>query len=166
MTCEHPHCHTFPGPHLPILRAFLHSRQDVTFKHRGQVNFHISPNKCSFYWVLCYYRCTVILKHFNVLFCLNKNFQGEPTSYKASKNQLMEVWGYTKGHWGTPRVCRFCTVFLLEVEIQPMFLWSKLGLQQIAVSSAENNLLTSQSPWSSKHTVKLFFFFFQIHPPR
>lgn len=102
-----PHARHPTSSHLEGLSPLL---TRCSFHTQGQAIFHISPSKCSFYLVLCYYRCLVFLKHFNVLFCLNKNFQGEPTSYKANKNQLMEVWMYTQGLWGTLGVCRFWSV--------------------------------------------------------
>lgn len=135
MTNEHPYCHILPVPHLLVQRNFLHSPQDATFKHRARVNFHNSANKCPFYLFLCYYRCSVILKHLNVLFCLNKTFQGESTLYKASQNQLIEVWRYAPGGTSKPggslRAHRFCVVFPLEAEVQPMFLLSKLAFNRL-----------------------------------
>lgn len=151
MTDEYPYC-----PHLLIQRVVLHSWQDTTFEHRARVNFHDSPNKHSFYLFLCYYRCTMILKHLNVLFCLNKTFQGEPTSYKSSQNQLIEVWRYTQGLWGSLGAIDFACV-PPEAEVQPMFLLSKLAVNRLLSHLQGTVCLWAMSPWSSKHTVSFFF---------
>lgn len=148
---------THIAPHLLIQRAVLHSWQDTTFEHRARVNFHDSPNKHSFYLFLCYYRCTVILKHLNVLFCLNKTFQGEPTSYKSSQNQLIEVWRYTQGLWGSLGVHRFC--LCSPGSWSPAHVpFIKAGLQQIAVPSAGNSLLMSHEPMEQQAHSEFFFF--------
>lgn len=155
---------THVTPHLLIQRVVLHSWQDATFKHRARVNFHDSPTKHSFDLFLCYYRCTVILKHLNVLFCLNRTFQGEPTSYKSSQNQPIEVWRYTQGLWGSQGAHRFC--LCSPGNWSPAHVpFIKAGLQQTAVPSAGNSLLMSHEPMEQQAHSEIFFFF-QIHPPR
>lgn len=164
MTNEYPYCHTLPAPHLLIQRAVLHSWQDATFKHRARVNFHESPNKHSFYLFLCYYRCTVILKHLNVLFCLNKTFQGESTLYKSSQNQLIEVWRYTQGLWGSLGAHRFCLCSPWKLKSSPCSFYQRWPSTDCCPICREQS---AYEPWArGAASTQWDFFCFQIHPPR